>query len=92
MDTNDPTAELNEGFSEPGAEAIPWSTVEVILRDSEISWLSTVRGDGRPHVTPIPTVWRNSRLHFCTGTEEQKSKNLARDPAIASAEPEDSRI
>ena len=80
MATNDPTPELHEGFSEPGAPAVPWGDVIEILRDSEISWLSTVRSDGRPHVTPIPTVWRNDRLHFCTGTEEQKTKNLTRDP------------
>lgn len=80
MTTTEPTPELHESFSEPGTTAVPWSEVVEVLRDSEIFWLSTVRGDGRPHVTPIPTVWRHDRLHFCTGDEEQKSKNLLRDP------------
>ena len=80
MTTTEPVPELHEGFSEPGASPVTWADVEPILQDSEISWLSTVRGDGRPHVTPIPTVWRAGRLHFCTGTLEQKTKNLARDP------------
>jgi hypothetical protein len=39
-------------------------------------WLSTVRRDGRPHVTPLPAVWLDGVLHFCTGSLEQKSKNL----------------
>jgi general stress protein 26 len=80
MPANEPTPELHEGFSEPGASAVAWAEVVPVLRDSEIFWLSTVRGDGRPHVTPIPTVWRDERLHFCTGTEEQKTKNLNQDP------------
>ena len=42
-----PTVELNEGFSEPGATAVPWSDVERVLSTSEMFFLSTVRGDGR---------------------------------------------
>jgi len=76
----EPVGELNAGFSQPGARPVPWSRVVGVLEDAEIFWLSTVRGDGRPHVTPLPAVWDRGALHFCTGTEEQKSKNLARDP------------
>ena len=77
---NEPTAELNEGFSSPGAKPRPWSDVVEVLRDSEMFWLSTVRADGRPHVTPLPAVWLDDRLHICTGDAEQKAKNLAADP------------
>lgn len=76
----DPIPELHQGFSEPGATAVSWSEVVGVLDRAEIFWLSTVRADGRPHVTPIPTVWCDQRLHFCTGTLEQKTKNLERDP------------
>ena len=76
-----PTAELPPQFSEPGAEAVPWAEVDEVLTTSEMFWLSTVRGDGRPHVTPLPTVWRDGVLHFCTGDQEQKSVNLLRQPA-----------
>ncbi|HWJ60748.1 MAG TPA: pyridoxamine 5'-phosphate oxidase family protein [Acidimicrobiales bacterium] len=79
MTATEPTPELHEGFSEPGAPPVSWADVVEVLADSEIFWLSTVRADGRPHVTPIPTVWRRDRLHFCTGTLEQKTKNLASD-------------
>ena len=75
-----PTGELNTGFSEPGATATPWSQVASVLEEAEIFWLSTVRGDGRPHVTPLPAVWDGGALHFATGSEEQKTKNLGRDP------------
>lgn len=38
-------AELNEGFSEPGAQAPPWADVAEVLSGSEMFWLSTVRRD-----------------------------------------------
>jgi len=76
-----PTVELNQGFSEPGATAVPWSEVERVLSTSEMFFLSTVRGDGRPHVTPLPAIWDAGALHICTGDQEQKAKNLASRPA-----------
>src|SRR5689334_5172523 len=79
MAEREPTTEFNDQFSEPGAGAPPWADVDAVLRDAEMFWLSTVRGDGRPHVTPLPAVWVHGTLHFCTGDAEQKSKNLARD-------------
>ncbi|MEP7025134.1 MAG: pyridoxamine 5'-phosphate oxidase family protein [Actinomycetota bacterium] len=80
MSRIEPTAELNEGFSEPGAKARPWSDVAEVLAESEMFWLSTVRKDGRPHVTPIPAIWHDGILHFCTGDQEQKTRNLTSSP------------
>jgi hypothetical protein len=31
-------------------------------------------------VTPLPAVWHDGSLYFCTGAEEQKGVNLARNP------------
>jgi nitroimidazol reductase NimA-like FMN-containing flavoprotein (pyridoxamine 5'-phosphate oxidase superfamily) len=41
--------------------------------------LSTVRPDGRPHVTPLLGVWLDGALYFCTGSNERKAKNLAQN-------------
>jgi nitroimidazol reductase NimA-like FMN-containing flavoprotein (pyridoxamine 5'-phosphate oxidase superfamily) len=76
----EPTAELNEGFSGPDATARPWADVVEVLASAEIFWLSTVRRDGRPHVTPLPAVWLDGALHFCSGADEQKTKNLGSEP------------
>jgi general stress protein 26 len=76
----EPTAELHEDFSSPGAQAAPWADVVDVLSSSEMFWLSTVRRDGRPHVTPLPAVWLDGTLHFCTGAAEQKAKNLEANP------------
>ncbi|MFI1919905.1 pyridoxamine 5'-phosphate oxidase family protein [Nocardia sp. NPDC020380] len=72
-----PSGTLNPDFSSPGTTAVEWSTVEAVLQKAEIFWLSTVRADGRPHVTPIPAIWHDNRLHIATGVHEQKAKNLA---------------
>ena len=72
--------ELNEAFSEPGATARPWAEVADVLSASEMFWLSTTRRDGRPHVTPLPAIWADGALHFCTGDAEQKARNLLADP------------
>jgi general stress protein 26 len=79
----EPTVTFNGDFSEPGAEPVPWADVDRILTEAEIFWLSTVRTDGRPHVTPMPAVWVDGVLHFCTGDREQKSANLAANPRVA---------
>ena len=80
MPTPDPTAELDARFSGPGAAPVPWAEVVVRMEAAEIFWLSTVRRDGRPHVTPLPAMWLDGALHFCTGPEEQKARNLAGNP------------
>ena len=76
----EPTAQLNEDFSEPSATARPWAEVDAVLAASEMFWLSTVRRDGRPHVTPIQAIWLDGALHFCSGAAEQKSRNLQSNP------------
>jgi predicted pyridoxine 5'-phosphate oxidase superfamily flavin-nucleotide-binding protein len=80
MSEIEPTVELHEGFSEPGATARPWADVVDVLSKSEMFWLSTVRRDGRPHVTPLPAIWLDGALHFCTGDAEQKARNLESNP------------
>ena len=58
---SEPVVEFNGDFSEPGATAVPWADAEAVLAKSEMFWLSTVRRDGRPHVTPLPTVYPRRR-------------------------------
>jgi nitroimidazol reductase NimA-like FMN-containing flavoprotein (pyridoxamine 5'-phosphate oxidase superfamily) len=78
-----PTTEFTGAFSEPTATAVPWPDVEKVLATAEIFWISTVRADGRPHVTPIPCVWDADQLYFCSGDKEQKTVNVSRNPHVA---------
>lgn len=74
---SEPVAELQQRFSDDGAVATSWADVQDRLAAAEIWWLSTVRPDGRPHVTPLIAVWHDGALHFCTGPDERKALNLA---------------
>jgi hypothetical protein len=78
----EPIGEIDSRFSSEGVVAPTWADVVDILDKAEMSWLSTTRPDGRPHVTPLPAVWDSvgGMLHFCTGPGEQKAKNLDHEP------------
>jgi general stress protein 26 len=80
MAETEPSVQLNEGFSQPGATAPPWSEVAGMLAASEMFWLSTVRRDRRPHVTPLPAIWAHGKVYFCVGSHEQKATNLRSNP------------
>jgi nitroimidazol reductase NimA-like FMN-containing flavoprotein (pyridoxamine 5'-phosphate oxidase superfamily) len=77
------TPELDPRFSDPAATAVPWDEARRVLESAELSWLTTVRADGRPHVTPLVTVWLDDTVHFCTGPDEQKAHNLTANPQVA---------
>lgn len=72
-----PTVELDAPYSGPGATPTQWDRAESVFADAAIYWLTTVRADGRPHVTPVIAVWVDGAVHVCTGPDEQKAKNLA---------------
>lgn len=78
--TTEPTAELDGRFSSEDAKATPWADVVKLLQESEVFWLSTVRADGRPHVTTLLAGWIDDELHFVTGDGEQKMRNLDGNP------------
>lgn len=77
-----PLAELDPRFSDPDAEPTSWEATLAILEAAELWWISTVRKDGRPHVTPLVAVWLDDAVHFCTGPHEQKAVNLASHPYL----------
>lgn len=79
---NDPITTLDARFSDPDAAPTTWQQAREVLENAQITWLTTVRADGRPHVTPLVAVWLDGALHFCTGPEEQKAVNLAVNPNV----------
>jgi general stress protein 26 len=71
-----PVTELSS-FSSSNATPTEWSQGRDELAGAELYWLSTVRPDGRPHVTPLLAIWLDGALYFCTGADERKAKNLS---------------
>jgi general stress protein 26 len=78
-----PQASFDKRFSGPDAVPTPWSDVVQALEEAELYWISTVRADGRPHVTPLVGVVLDGVPHFCTGLEEQKARNIERNRSVA---------
>lgn len=74
--TREPVTTLDQRFSEPGVSPTNWGDTLKALETAELSWLTTVRADGRPHVTPLVAVWLDDAIHFSTGAGEQKAVNL----------------
>ena len=74
----EPNPELS-AFSSPNATPTEWSRGRAALASADVYWLSTVRPDGRPHVTPLLGVWLAGAMYFCTGPDERKAKNLAKN-------------
>jgi nitroimidazol reductase NimA-like FMN-containing flavoprotein (pyridoxamine 5'-phosphate oxidase superfamily) len=77
-----PETTLDARYSSDGAVATEWEDARERLAHAELYWISTVRPDGRPHVTPLIAVWQDGALHFCTGPEERKGRNLAENPHV----------
>jgi general stress protein 26 len=81
--TPDPIGEIDRRFSDPSANATSWRAAADVLERAELYWLTTVRADGRPHVTPLIGVAHDGAVHFCTGLREQKARNLEHHGAVA---------
>ncbi len=79
---NEPVTTIDPRFSDPDAVATQWEETRRVLEGAELFWISTVRADGRPHVTPLVAVWLDGAIHFCTGATEQKAMNLHGNPHV----------
>jgi general stress protein 26 len=77
-----PVTALDQRYSGETARASSWQETLDVIQNAELFWISTVRADGRPHVTPVVAVWLDGALHFSTGYEEQKGVNLAANPHV----------
>ncbi|WP_029136763.1 pyridoxamine 5'-phosphate oxidase family protein [Nakamurella lactea] len=78
-----PAAVVDPRFSDSTVAATPWTETSAALAGAELYWLTTVRADGRPHVTPLTALWVDDTFLFATGPGEQKAHNLAGNQQVA---------
>lgn len=78
-----PLTTLDRRYSDRAATPVDWARAREFLAGAGIYWLSTVRPDGAPHVTPLLAVWLDDALYICTGPEERKARNLAGNRRVA---------
>ncbi len=79
---NEPATAIDTRFSDPDAAATRWDETRRVLETAELFWITTVRANGRPHVTPLVAVWMDDAIYFSTGAAEQKAINLSGNPHV----------
>ncbi len=83
MSQTEPRTDQQPEFGDPDAPATSWADGQRRLEQAELYWITTVRPDGRPHVTPLIGVWVDGRWCFCTGATERKARNLEQNRQCA---------
>jgi general stress protein 26 len=77
-----PVSTLDDEYSDPTAIATTWEETRKAVEQAELFWVSTVRPDGRPHVTPVVAAWVDGAIWFSTGADERKFANLQANPHV----------
>jgi general stress protein 26 len=77
-----PVTTFDKIYSDPTATAVRWEETRRALETAELFWISTVRADGRPHVTPVVGAWAEEAIWFSTGVDEVKFANLRVHPHV----------
>ena len=81
---------LDARFSHPDAKTATWADTQNVLERAQLSWICTVRADGRPHLTPLVAVWLDETLYFSTGpvlVSPSARPRSSRSPRGSSARP-----
>jgi len=55
-------------------------------------WLSSVRPDGRPHLTPVWFAWHEGKLYICLQSTSVKARNIEQNPLVSLALEDGSRV
>lgn len=69
------------GIAEGAEGLLPWSWAVERLEASRNYWISTTSTSGRPHAMPVWGLWLDDALHFSTGEDSKKARNLRASPA-----------
>jgi nitroimidazol reductase NimA-like FMN-containing flavoprotein (pyridoxamine 5'-phosphate oxidase superfamily) len=77
------TGKIDPRYGDASATAPPLDDIQRFLAAAQLYWIITVRVDGRPHAVPLVGVWHDGAFAFCTGSTEQKQRNLDANPHVA---------
>jgi gamma-glutamylcyclotransferase (GGCT)/AIG2-like uncharacterized protein YtfP len=77
---------------EPLPEEAPVeATLQALVRrfaESDCSWLSSIRSDGRAHGAPVWHVWHQSRIYVVTTSKAVKTANIQENPSVVMTHPD----
>jgi Pyridoxamine 5'-phosphate oxidase len=74
MPNDVPRTTLDTRYSEEDAQATLWPDAVTHLEQAGLFWVSTVRPDGRPHVTPVVAVWTDARRSISPAARMSRSR------------------
>ena len=70
------------GVPEQDEGLLAWDIVEDWLEKAQTYWVSTVRPEGRPHVSPIWGVWVDRSCWLEGSPATRRSQNLVANPEV----------
>ena len=80
MTTRTPRVDFDSRYSDPQASRTDWQPAREVLATTELSWLTTVRPDGRPHTTPADHRLARRRRPLLYWTGGTQAQNLDANP------------
>src|SRR5260221_13523192 len=83
MVEGEPDTELSS-FSSEGANPTSWAKGRADLQSAQVYWVSTVRPDGSPHVTPLLGIWLDGRSISAPGLTNAKQRTFRRTRTVSS--------
>jgi general stress protein 26 len=69
-----------------------WRPIEARLGREMTIWIATVRGNGKPHLTPVWFVWLDEKVYIAIGVETQKFSNLRSNQVVSLALPDSDKV
>ena len=67
-----------------GNAAPPQEKIPLLKKQANI-WISCVRSNGRPHLTPVWFVWHNDNIYIGIDPKSVKMRSLRQNPQVALA-------
>ena len=71
-----PSMPRGYGIAEDEAGMLEWNDVATLLAAAPVYWVTTVRPDGGPHLTPIWGAFTDDAAYFEGGRTTQWARNL----------------
>ena len=62
---------------------LAWDHMRERMAAARNYWIGTAAADGRPHSTPVWSVWLDGALYFDGGPETRRGRDIAANPAVA---------
>jgi PPOX class probable F420-dependent enzyme len=74
--------DAHDGDMQNGSPPMPRPSADAALRTDPVAWLSSVQGDGNPHLVPVWFHWDGERIVAFSKPHARKVHNLRQHPRV----------